>query len=302
MLYLRISSSVVMSIKQQKWLLGTLACVALPLYAADYPGFSEADLVRSNAVMGLRGFAHIHFEHNRDKPWTYRGGALDIDAQGFGHPMPVWSSTDQISFKGEVGFHTSRSSVSVPIYYQESRDIVLGTMRYSGFGVQWKNQLNRSSSLTVAARFGGNEYLQQASLATDNTQASIVWSGQWQGINKPRLTGGLVIGDDRARFEQSNYLARRYYGLVVGGEITLFDKHRPYVSVSILRNEYRNGAAGFYPGRAQDYTRFSAGWNWQVSSNWKLRADTHYVLGNNDSGFYNGERSRIMFSTEYRLR
>ncbi|HEX19278.1 MAG TPA: hypothetical protein ENG78_00405 [Acidiferrobacteraceae bacterium] len=291
-----------MSIKQQKWLLGTLACVALPLYAADFPGFSKADLVHSNAAMGQQGFAHIRFEHNRNKPRIYRGGVLDIDVQGLKRPMPVWSSADQFSFKGEVGYNKPGSSISVPIYYQESRDLALGATRYSGFGVQWKNRINRSNSLTVAARFGGNEYLQQSSLATDNTQASIVWSGRWLGSYKPRLTGGFVIGDDRARFEQSNYLARRYYGVVVGGELTLFDKHTPYVSVSVLRNDYRNGNAGLYLGRAQDYTRFSAGWNWQVSSNWKLRADTHYVLGNNDSGFYNGERSRIMFSTEYRLR
>lgn len=217
------------------------------------------------------------------------------------------------------GFRSAQNSFFLPLYKEQVQTRKDKYQLLDGWGLKWQHDLHSGNSFAVSAHRADNFYQQDDAVAgsSTSTMASFSWTSRWTGDHKPSFTGSVFIGDevgeaDRAEF--SNEFGRRYYGFSVGGEMTLFRSHTPYLSLKLQKNEYDdvdNGLMGdslFSTKPAVDpltgaemFSRLSAGWNWRVRSNWSVTAEANYTL-EDDEFNWNFDQSRLYFGTRYDFR
>jgi hypothetical protein len=117
------------------------------------------------------------------------------------------------------------------------------------------------------------------------------------------VTGSVFLGDEMAREEIYRHLGRKYYGFSVGGSLTLFQSHTPYVSFKMQRSVYEvSDDPLFVSPRTGDRSLLSAGWKWQAGRDFSLQAEASYGLGETSGSSldpYSLERSRILFGTRF---
>lgn len=176
--------------------------------------------------------------------------------------------------------------------------------RLSGFGVKWQHRVDAGN--TVALSAGYNEFA-WAALPSQNvgmldTRAAVSWTGTWAGDMRPGITSSIFVGDESARDEAYHRLGRKYYGFSVGGQFT-FQDHTPYVSYRLRRNQYSGVDDPMYLlSPYDDHALVSAGWKWQVQSNWSLQAEASYGLNGQNVDLYTPDRSRFFFGTRFDFR
>jgi len=92
-------------------------------------------------------------------------------------------------------------------------------------------------------------------------------------------------------------------GVTLGGRVTLFKTHSPYISFQSLRASYDEAALEDPLAPSPEISRFTAGWDWQVRPNWRLRAEADYTLEDDFSlSLDRYDRSRVLFSTRFDFR
>ena len=84
--------------------------------------------------------------------------------------------------------------------------------------------------------------------------------------------------------------------------MTVFERHSPFVSFRMLRGEYATPDPDDMLASSTDYSRLTAGWDWQVLPNWRLRAEAEYTLSDTGLDLDVDERSRFFFSTRFDFR
>ena len=176
--------------------------------------------------------------------------------------------------------------------------------RVNNFGVQWKHHLSTVHSFAVSAEYGEGTAMSSSALDTLDTldtRAAFSWTSRLANPWKPNLTGSVFIGDEIAREEIYRRLGRRYYGFTVGGSLTIFQSHTPYVSFKMQKSLYdTTDELLFVSPRSDDHSLLSAGWKWQVQRDLSLQAEASYGLGNTQNiDPYNLQRSRIFFGTRF---
>lgn len=175
--------------------------------------------------------------------------------------------------------------------------------RVNAFGVSWQHRLNAMNSFAVSAEYGEGTANYPAPLDTLDTRAAFSWTSVLPSAVKPSITGSVFLGDEMAREEIYRHLGRKYYGFSVGGSLTLFQSHTPYVSFKMQRSLYETtDDTLFVSPRSGDHSLLSAGWKWQVQRDLSLQAEASYGLGETPPGSldpYSLERSRILFGTRF---
>lgn len=217
------------------------------------------------------------------------------------------------------GFRGARNSFFLPLYKEHAATRKDNYRLLDGWGLKWQHQLESGSSFAVAAHRSENLYQQDDSITgeTTSTMASFSWTSRWKGSYKPSFTGSVFLGDEINDADTEQDFGRRYYGFSVGGEMTLFRTHTPYLSLKLQRNEYvdaGNGADSLFSDSLlsadqasnplygpEMYSRLSAGWNWRVRANWSVTAEANYLLEDNDLN-RNFDQSRFYFGTRYDFR
>ena len=189
-----------------------------------------------------------------------------------------------------------------PLLAPSSRDPLSSGRNKELLAIQWQHRLNEAQSLTLAAGYGDDVYLDEKRYDPVSTMASVGWTGQWSGRWRPAISGSVFFGDENTSTEAYRNFDRRYFGFSVGGRMTFFDKHSPFVSFRMLRNDFGNGEPTDPLGASSDYSRLSAGWDWQVFPNWRLRAEAEYTLYDNGPSLYGNDERRIFFSTRFDFR
>ena len=169
--------------------------------------------------------------------------------------------------------------------------------------IKWQHPLNEAHNLTFAAGYGDDVYLNERRSDPVSAMASVSWTGRWTGRWQPAVSGSVFLGDespgDDAAFRS---LERRYFGFSVGGRMTVFERHSPFVSFRMLRGEYTTSDPVDVLAPSTDYSRLTAGWDWQVLPHWRLRAEAEYMLSDTGPDLYGDDRSRIFFSTRFDFR
>jgi len=205
---------------------------------------------------------------------------------------------DTVRLYGEVesaGTITSRQNFS----FAESP-----ATRVNAFGVKWHHQLDTMNSFAVSAEYGEGTAVYPSPLGTLDTRAAFSWTSELPANTvKPSITGSVFLGDETTREEIYRHLGRRYYGFTVGGSMTLFESHTPYVSFKMQKSLYdATDESQFVSPRSDDRSLLSAGWKWQVQRDFSLQAEASYDLGTTAAPSqdpYSLERSRIIFGTKY---
>ncbi|GMQ89726.1 MAG: hypothetical protein BMS9Abin10_0057 [Gammaproteobacteria bacterium] len=167
--------------------------------------------------------------------------------------------------------------------------------------LKWEHRLSQAQSFAFAAGYADEPYAEEKPYESESRTASFSWTSTLTGKMQPRLTGSLFIGDEDAKGQPYQYLDRRYYGVSLGGRLTLFEKHSPYLSLQMLRSDY-DGDVTDDPFALLEYSRLIAGWDWQVRPNWRLRAEADYLANDLSLNPYRYDKSRIFFSTRFDFR
>ena len=190
------------------------------------------------------------------------------------------------------------SSGNRPLYSSFDR---FSYNRVNAFGLKWQHRLSASNSIAVSAEYGQATALRPLSLDSLDTRAAISWTSRLPTSGKPSITGSIFLGDELAREEIYRRLDRKYYGFTVGGTLTLFQTHTPYVSFKMQKSMYDTAEeSALVIPRTGDRSLLSAGWKWQVQRDFSLQAEASYALGNTPYlDTYNFERSRILFRTRF---
>ncbi|MDX1487873.1 MAG: hypothetical protein R3268_06720 [Acidiferrobacterales bacterium] len=170
------------------------------------------------------------------------------------------------------------------------------------FAIQWQHPLNEVHNLTFAAGYGEDVYLSEKRYDPVSAMASVSWTGRWSGRWQPAVSSSVFVGDESPGDDAFRSLERRYFGFSVGGRMTFFERHSPFVSFRMLRGEYATPDLGDALAPSTDYSRVTAGWDWQVLPQWRLRAEAEYTLSDTDADLYGDDRSRFFFSTRFDFR
>lgn len=175
--------------------------------------------------------------------------------------------------------------------------------RVNVFGVAWQHRLNAMNTFAVSAEYGEGTAVYPQSLETYDARAAISWTSVLPSSVRPSITGSVFLGDEMAREEMYRHLGRKYFGFTVGGSLTLFQSHTPYVSFKMQRSMLDSTDESLLISpRSSDRSLLSAGWKWQVQRDFSLQAEASYGLGEAPPSSLdpnNLERSRILFGTRF---
>jgi len=198
------------------------------------------------------------------------------------------------------------SPASTPLLGEVSPFSTPVEQRLNAFGAKWQHRLDSTHSFAVSAGYRETTSLYQPTQDVLDTQAAVSWSSRWAGGVRPGLTGSLFVGDETARDVEDRFSGRKYYGFTIGGQLTLFQEHTPYLSYRLQRSLYdpAEDPLAIQQSRYSDRSQLLAGWKWQVQRNWSLQAEASYNFNTDSSSLdsYNPERSRIFFGTRFDFR
>lgn len=176
--------------------------------------------------------------------------------------------------------------------------------RLRGFGVRWQHRFDAANTVALAAGYNEFAYATEPTRTQDmlDTRAALSWTTTGTGELRPGLTSSVFFGDETTRDDNTRRYGSRYYGFSVGGKLTVAQDHTPYLSYRLRRNYYSDDAMySLIP--YEDHALVSAGWKWQVQSNWSLQAEASYGLNGQAVDPYAPlDRSRFFFGTRFDFR
>jgi len=176
--------------------------------------------------------------------------------------------------------------------------------RLSGFGVKWQHRVDAVNTVALSAGYNEIPWSTKSTSADAlDTRAAVSWHGSWSGATlRPGISGSFFVGDEIARNEAYQQLGRRYFGFSVGGELRVAQDHTPYFSYRLRRNVYSPDDPTFSITPYEDRSQISAGWKWQVQSNWSLQAEARYGLNGANLDPSSPDRSHLFFGTRFDFR
>lgn len=167
--------------------------------------------------------------------------------------------------------------------------------------IEWQHSVDPTQQWSVSAQYGDQVRIDSAASAATRNSAAFGWSRQFD--NASLMTGRVFLGDEDDRLRLNGYSARRYYGLQFEGRYTLWREHAPFAGLSWEHNDYDavDVAAGSLLHN-EGISRFSAGWSWQVSPLFDVRAEARYRLTDEVSDPAEQDRTQFYFRTRYGFR
>lgn len=210
------------------------------------------------------------------------------------------SETDLLqSFAGEA-LSWGNNHFSVPLQQETWQLDSRRSQLINVLSIEWQHNMNASNFLTLSARRGDSLYNDAELPSTSGTAASLSWSKLFGGDS--RVIGRLYAGDEDSKERNNGYSDRRYFGLHVEGRYSLWRDHAPFASLKWQRsNVETQGDTGMANSllRRENVSLFGAGWNWQVSPSWDVRAEANYRLIDDSTEAVETDRTQLYFSTRY---
>lgn len=207
-----------------------------------------------------------------------------------------------------LGLRNHNNAFYFPVYKQESVFNRQSYTQLDAWGVKWEHDLDSDSSFSLAASHSENIYARETLQNTTSNMATLSWTSRFTGSRKSSLTGSVFLGDEAAAEQSDELLARRYYGFSLGGQMTFFQSHTPYLQLKLQKSRYTlddglntlEQAEGAVP-EPDYYSRLSAGWRWKVQGNWSVNAEANYSSSDTELNWRFNE-SKIFFGTRYDFR
>lgn len=209
---------------------------------------------------------------------------------------------DLVRFFGGEILEWGNNRFAMPLRQEQ---YVFGTQRsllVNVLAIEWQHSMNAVNLLTLSARYGDSLSSDSESLSgASGTTAILSWDSLFG--SESSLTGKLYVGDEEAKLRANG--DRRYFGMHVEGRYSLWHDHTPFASLRWQRTLYDaldHGGAFGPPLRHENFSRFAAGWNWQVGPGWDLRAEANYRLSDENIDIPDLDRTQFYFSTHYGFR
>lgn len=199
-------------------------------------------------------------------------------------------------------FELGGDRFSVPLTHREGWGEQGDYLSLNSVALEWQRALGMHHLLNAGAHLGSYEYDVRNPRSANALQASVGWTGIYGGDTRPQLGGTLYMGDEDVEETALGYFGRRYYGLTLDGAFTPYRGHSPFLSLRFQWSDYDEPDPAFRAARKEDYSRLGAGWDWQVSSQWRMRAQADYSINSSNLTPYEFDRSRLFFSTRYDFR
>lgn len=206
--------------------------------------------------------------------------------------------------RSEFGFSLGRESILFPVEFRQGRNGEGLDQEQNALGIKWRHRFGESNHLTVGAQYGRASYGgydNSDPRSSASTLATVTWTSAW-GQDSSAVTGSVFFGDEKAQAGSAGALTRQVYGMAVGGKWAISESHTPFVS---YRYQTGYGAEAPLSGNLFEYdnaTYLSAGWNWQVSSNWSMKAEADFAYQRPTLDLLNTNGTRLFFTTRYDFR
>ena len=227
------------------------------------------------------------------RPWFQPDSHIEVDlARFFGGGVLEWGNNRfALPLKTETWHLDSRRSLLV-----------------NALAIEWQHSMNAANSLTLSARrdslYSDPELpgpSTSSGQASSGTTATLSWSSLFGA--ESRVSGRLYAGDEEAKASSNG--ERRYFGMHLEGRYGLWRDHAPFASLLWQRSNTgildNTGSTGSLY-RRENFSRFAAGWNWQVSPSWDVRAEANYRLADDSAEAGEFDRTQLYFSTRYGFR
>jgi hypothetical protein len=169
--------------------------------------------------------------------------------------------------------------------------------------IEWQHSVDPAQQWSLSAQYGDQVRIDSAISAATRNSAAVGWSRQFD--NASQMTGRLFLGDEDDRLRLNGYSARRYYGLQFEGRYALWHDHAPFAGLSWEHNDYDAVDAAATAGsslHSEGISRFTAGWSWQVSPLFDVRAEARYRLTDEVSDPAEQDRTQLYLRTRYGFR
>jgi hypothetical protein len=264
--------------------LAALLALSAPVAAATYSWFDEPPVTSDTPTR-----------------WSPRYAAFSVDllpaADVAGFPGDTAYDSGVLRLSG--GFEREPWRVMAP-HFLETREEAVPAPRLRALSLAWQHRLDAESFVTFSAGYSSPASLFTGVPELADTRAGMSLTSRWAGDYGPRLTGSVFVGGESGTAETYRLLGRRYYGFAIGGELTLFKAHTPYISFQAQR-AYAGGGDEVLPGIFPDDERsqFAAGWKWQAKPHLSLQAEASYGYNGNRLRLRGPERSRVFFGTRF---
>lgn len=222
------------------------------------------------------------------------------------------STSDIIDQKfNMLGLRNNKNTFYFPVYKQESMFNRQSYTQLDAWGVKWQHDLSKASSFSLAASHSDNIYVDEDLQNTTSNMATLSWTSRFTGYRQSSLTGSVFLGDEVAAEESDDMFERKYYGFSLGGQMTLFQTHTPYLKLKLQKSRYEQdeNVDSLNTLEQSDnaipepdyYSRLSAGWRWDVQGNWSVNAEANYSSNEKELN-WNFNESKIFFGTRYDFR
>lgn len=207
---------------------------------------------------------------------------------------------DLIRFFGRDVLEWGNNRFSMPLRQEQHGD-ARRSLFVNVLSIEWQHSVNAANLLTLSARFGDSFSSDAENSAVTGTSAVLSWNSLFGSDS--RLSGRLYVGDEEAKLRVSG--ERRYFGMQLEGQYSLWRDHTPFASLRWQRSQYDAlDNAGTTAGslRHENSSRLAAGWNWQVNPGWDMRAEANYRIGDEGLDTPDSDRTQVYFSTHYGFR
>ena len=276
------------------------------------PVMAQAFLLTQVATAGLEANTP-----EREPGWDHLGSVNSLAADFMAAETMGFESMSRNQGRGAdvmdkkfnmLGLRKDNNTFYFPVYKQESMFNRQSYTQLDAWGVKWQHDLDEDSSFSLAASRSKNVYARKSLQNTTSNMATLSWTSRFADDQKSSLTGSVFLGDEDAATASDDLLARSFYGFSVGGQMTFFKSHTPYLQLKLQKSRYDQGATLESPGSIgnynleQDYySRLSAGWRWKVQGNWSVNAEANYSSNDNELNWQLNQ-SKIYFGTRYDFR
>lgn len=245
--------------------------------------------------------ATSHFWFDDSPVWSPRYAAFSVD---------LFPTADTAGFSGDTaydagalrlsgGFEREPWRVAAPRLLEAEEESGAGP-RLRALTLAWEHRLDAVSHVTFSAGYNSPAPLFLGAPEFTDTRASMSLTNRWAGDYSPRLTGSVFVGGEKGTGEAYQLLGRRYYGFAIGGELTLFQAHTPYISFQTQRAYAGSGEetlSSIFPD--DERSQIAAGWKWQAKPYLSLQAEASVGYNGNRLRLRDPERSRVFFGTRF---
>jgi len=206
------------------------------------------------------------------------------------------------SFTGEtLGWGNNR--FAVPLQQETWRLDSRRSLLTKALAIEWQHSLNASNFMTLSARRGDSLYSDAELPGSTGTAATLSWNTLFGG--ESRVIGRLYAGDEDTKERSNGNTDRRFYGLQIEGRYGLWRDHAPFASLKWQRSNIEmpgNTGTANSLLRRESSSYLGAGWNWQVSPSWDVRAEANYRVADDSAEAVELDRTQFHFSTRYGFR